>query len=65
MNYDPPKPFFRMNINELKEYINNCKKINKLEKSKKCYKTRKRKMRNRKTRKLIREKHTRDIWLKS
>ena len=65
MKYDPPKPFFKMNIKELQDYVNNCKRIDKIENSKKSYKTRKKRMRNRKTRKRYRKKRTRAIWLKS
>ena len=64
MNYKPKKPFFKMNIEELKEYVNECKKKDRIVQSKKRYKKRKKKMRNRKTRK-YRKKRTRAVWLKS
>ena len=35
MNYQPKKPFFKMNIKELKEYVNECKRLDKVVKSKK------------------------------
>jgi|TARA_B110000444_G_scaffold256265_1_gene292262 hypothetical protein len=65
MNYQPKKPFFKMNIKELKEYVNECERLDKVAKSKKKYKTRKRKMKNGKTRKRYRKKRTRAVWLKS
>ena len=30
--YKPKKQFFKMNINELKEYVNNCKNIDSINK---------------------------------
>lgn len=65
MNYQPKKPFFKMNIKELKEYVNECKRLDKVVKSKKKYKTRKRKLKNNKTKKRYRKKRTRAVWLKS
>ena len=46
MNYKPPKPFFKMNIEELKRYVNQCKlkdKSNILKRKKR--KTRRKKLR--------------------
>ena len=63
-DYNPPKPFWAMNIRELVKYNKRCQKIDKyfLFKTKKTKKHRKTK--NRKNRKTRRKKRTRRILSK-
>ena len=63
-DYDPPKPFWAMNIQELVKYNKKCQRIDKyfLFKTKKTKKHRK--TRNRKNRKTRRKKRTRRILSK-
>ena len=59
--YKPKKHFFKMNINELKEYVSNCKNIDSMnkkliKKAGKKRKTRRRRRRTRRKRKYTRRK---------
>lgn len=61
--YDPPKPFYKMSIDELLKYNEKCKRLDKIYFTRKSGE-RKRKTRNRKNRKTQkRKKRTRKISL--
>lgn len=61
MNYKPPKPFFKMNIEELKRYVNQCK----LKDKSNILKRKKRKTRRKKLRIKMSIKNRTRKWLKS
>ena len=55
-DYNPPKPFFMMSINELITYNNHCKKIDKFLLHKKIKKRKHKRTKNRKNRRTKKKK---------